>query len=98
MDQPMTVGPYERLRALNLVLPRPPEPIGKFVHGIEHNGLVYLSGQGPLLDDGRLATGKVGRDCDVEDAKEHARRVGLVLLAAMEEILGSLENVEQVIK
>jgi enamine deaminase RidA (YjgF/YER057c/UK114 family) len=94
----MRRGPYERLRALNLTLPQLPTPIGKFVHGVEHNGLLYLSGQGPLLDDGRLATGKVGRDFNVEDAREHAHRAGLVLLAAMEEMLGSLDNVERIVK
>jgi len=51
-----------------------------------------------LLEDGRLATGKVGREVDVAGAREHARRAGLVLLAAMEEMLGSLENVERVVK
>jgi enamine deaminase RidA (YjgF/YER057c/UK114 family) len=94
----MKGGPYERLRALNLTLPKPPVPIGKFVHGVEHNGLIYLSGQGPLLEDGQLATGKVGRDLDLDDARGHARRVGLVLLSAMEEMLGSLNNVEQIVK
>jgi enamine deaminase RidA (YjgF/YER057c/UK114 family) len=34
----------------------------------------------------------------VEDAREHAHRVGMVLLAAMEKMLGSLDNVEQIVK
>jgi enamine deaminase RidA (YjgF/YER057c/UK114 family) len=94
----MRGGPYERLTELNLTLPRLPMPIGKFAHGVEYNGLLFLSGQGPLLKDGLLATGKVGRDFSVGEACEHARHVGLVLLSAMEEMLGSLDNVKQIVK
>jgi len=43
---------------------------------------LYLSGQGPLRTDGTFATGKVGRDVTIEQAYEHAKLVGLGLLAA----------------
>jgi enamine deaminase RidA (YjgF/YER057c/UK114 family) len=87
-----------RLRALGLSLPDPPAPIGRFRHGRVENGLLFLSGQGPLLEDGRLAVGKVGRDVDAEAARHHARRTGLVLLAAMRRELGSLDRVTGLVK
>jgi enamine deaminase RidA (YjgF/YER057c/UK114 family) len=94
----MADGPEARLRALGLTLPEPPAPIGRFRHGRIEGGLLFLSGQGPLLADGRLATGKVGRDVDAEAARGHARRVGLVLLAAMRHELGSLDRVQGPVK
>ena len=43
-------------------------------------------------------TGKVGAEVSVEEAYRRARRVGLGLLAAMRQALGSLDRVEAVLK
>ena len=94
----MDEGPEARLSALGLSLPDPPAPIGRFRHGRVENGLLFLSGQGPLLEDGRLAVGKVGRDLGAEEARGHARRTGLVLLAAKRHELGSLDRVTGPVK
>ncbi len=91
-------GPEQRLAALGLILPAPPAPIGRFRHGRVENGLLFLSGQGPLMEDGRLATGKVGREVSAETARGHARRTGLVLLSAMRQELGSLDRVTGPVK
>lgn len=87
-----------RLTSLGLALPDPPTPIGRFRHGRVEGNLLFLSGQGPLLEDGRLAVGKVGRDVSAAAAREHARRTGLVLLAAIRAELGSLDVVTGPIK
>jgi enamine deaminase RidA (YjgF/YER057c/UK114 family) len=50
------------------------------------------------MEDGRLATGKVGAGVTVEQANAHARRAGLGLLAVLEQFLGSLDRVEQIVK
>lgn len=87
----------DRLKQLGIVLPPLPQPKGTYQPGIIHNGLLYLSGQGPVLEDGSFAKGVVGVDVTVEQANFHARRTGLVLLAAARQILGSLDKVERVI-
>lgn len=79
-------------------LPEIPDPVGTFEVGVATGNLLFLSGQGPVLENGCLATGKVGLDVDSPTAYEHARRAGLVLLAAAERLLGSLDNIEQVVK
>ena len=71
-----------RLKELGLVLPPLPQPKGTYLPGVLHNDLLYLSGQGPVLEDGTLATGTVGTNVTVEQAHFHAFRTGLVLLAA----------------
>jgi len=88
----------EQLARLKIVLPEVPLPVGNFDLGARHNGLIFLSGQGPLLEDGTLAKGTVGKDVTVEEAYYHARRTGLVLIAAMKKILGDLGRVERIIK
>lgn len=87
-----------RLTELGLVLPGAPEPIGNFRHFHRHENLLYLSGQGPLLESGDLARGKTGQDFSVEEAYGHARRTGLVLLSVMQNALGGLDNVAGVVK
>ena len=90
------VTPEMRLAQMGLSLPKVPLPVGNFDLGSIDGTTLYLSGQGPLLEDGRLATGKVGADVSVADAKCHARCTGLVLIAAMRELLGSLDHVVQI--
>jgi enamine deaminase RidA (YjgF/YER057c/UK114 family) len=87
-----------RLLAAGIDLPPLPQPQANYVPGVLHNGILYLSGQGPLLEDGRFATGIVGQDVTVEDAYLHARRTGLVLLSAARHFLGSLDRVERVLQ
>jgi enamine deaminase RidA (YjgF/YER057c/UK114 family) len=60
--------------------------------------LLFLAGQGPRDDNGGFMTGKVGAEISVEEAYQRARRVGLGLLAATRQALGSLDRVEAVIK
>jgi enamine deaminase RidA (YjgF/YER057c/UK114 family) len=87
----------DRLQTLGITLPVLPTPKGIYMPAALHNGTLYLSGQGPLLEDGTLAKGIVGQDVTIDDAKFHARRTGMVLLAAAQNILGSLDRVERVL-
>jgi enamine deaminase RidA (YjgF/YER057c/UK114 family) len=91
-------GAEARLAALGLVLPAVPAPVGLFRAGRIEGGLLFLSGQGPVMEDGRLATGKVGRDISAEAARHCAMRTGLVLLAAARQVLGGLGRVQGVVK
>ncbi len=88
----------QRLMHLGIELPELPAPVGNFVPAVIHDGLAFFSGQGPLMQDGYLAKGKVGADVTAEEAYAHARRTGIVLLAAMKKALGSLDRVERVVK
>lgn len=87
----------EKLKSLGISLPECPKPQANYVPGLVHNGLLYLSGQGPMLEDGSMARGVVGRDFTMQQANFHARRTGLVLLSAAQKVLGSLDRVERVL-
>jgi enamine deaminase RidA (YjgF/YER057c/UK114 family) len=86
-----------RLKEIGLIVPKLPAPQGNYLPGTVHNGVLYLSGQGPLLEDGTMACGIVGRDFTLEQAYFHARRTGLILLAAARHVMGSLDRVERVL-
>ena len=60
--------------------------------------LAYLSGHLPILEDGTMLAGKVGKDRSVEDGCAAARQVGLNMLATLRGGLGSLNSVQRVVK
>jgi enamine deaminase RidA (YjgF/YER057c/UK114 family) len=90
--------PEARLARLGLVLPPPPPPIARFLTHRRAGDLLFLSGQGPLGEDGRYHEGQVGTEVSVAEAREHARLTGLALLAVMRAALGSLDRVAFVVK
>jgi enamine deaminase RidA (YjgF/YER057c/UK114 family) len=83
-----------KLAELGLKLPALPKPIGNYVPFKRAGDTIYLSGQGPRRPNGGSITGKVGRDVTVEEAYEHAKLIGLGLLAAAKLAAGDLDKVE----
>ena len=63
-----------------------------------HNGVAYVSGQMPKVDGEVRVFGKVGREVDLETAREQARICILQGLACLRAALGSLDRVERVLK
>lgn len=83
-----------KLASMGLVLPEIPKPLANYVPFKVSGSTLYLSGQGPRRNDGTLFTGKVGKDVTAEQAYEHAKLVGLGLLAAAKAAAGSLDKIE----
>jgi enamine deaminase RidA (YjgF/YER057c/UK114 family) len=79
-------------------LPAPANPAGSYKPCIIADNTAYISGQGPLLDDGTFAKGVVGKDLDLETAQMHAQRCGLAILSALKAEIGDLNRVQQLIK
>jgi enamine deaminase RidA (YjgF/YER057c/UK114 family) len=89
----------KRLKELNIDLGAVSAPVANYVNAVRTGNLLYLAGKGPRPGaDGRRPKGKVGRDYTVEQAYQHARSVGLDLLAVMRSELGSLDKVKRVVK
>jgi enamine deaminase RidA (YjgF/YER057c/UK114 family) len=86
--------PEEKLKSMGLVLPKVPTPVANYVPFKLDGRTIYCSGQGPRKPDGSVYVGKVGKDYTVAEAYEHAKLVGLGLLAAAQMAAGSLSKVE----
>jgi enamine deaminase RidA (YjgF/YER057c/UK114 family) len=95
---PETNSIEQRLAQLGIVLPAVPKPMANYVPSVLVNDLLYLSGQGPRLGSGEFAHGKVGTDVTTEEAYQHARMVGIQLLAAAKDALGDLGRVRRIVK
>lgn len=74
-----------------------PQPIGNFVNVRFTGKYAYISGQGPFDDSGSLITGKVGKDLNIDEAYDAARRVGVSLLSVIKNDIG-FDKVYKVIK
>lgn len=88
----------QKIKELGLELPKVSAPIANFVNSRLAGGFLYLSGQGPKDAAGVLHQGKLGQDLTVEQGYEHAKYVGLNLLAVAKEALGDLDRIEAVVK
>ncbi|MDR2648955.1 MAG: RidA family protein [Clostridiales bacterium] len=61
--------------------------------------LVFISGLGPLNDEGKLAyTGRVGAEYTVEEGYKAARLAGLNVLQRIKDAAGGLDRVDFVVK
>ena len=89
----------QRLKELKITLPEVGSPLGNYVHARRVGNLLYLSGKGPENADGTMPKGKLGAGVSSEEGYRHARRVGLVLIAAIKAALdGDLDRVEGIVK
>jgi enamine deaminase RidA (YjgF/YER057c/UK114 family) len=87
-----------RLKELGIVLPSLGTPVANYLPYRLAGNILYLAGQGPRDESGKQLTGKLGKDISVEEGYRRARLVGLGLLAAMRDALGSLDRVDYVVK
>jgi len=92
------VSAEKRLKALGIDLGTVSAPVANYVNAVQTGNLLFLSGKGPRPVDGKRPKGKLGREYTVEQGYQHARTVGLDLLAVMKAELGSLDKVKRVVK
>jgi enamine deaminase RidA (YjgF/YER057c/UK114 family) len=87
-----------RLKELGIVLPALAKPVANYVPYRIAGNVLYLSGQGPRDEKGNHLSGKLGAEISIEEGYRRARLVGLGLLAAMRDALGSLDRVDYIVK
>ena len=89
----------DNLKKMNIQLPKPPSPVGSYVASKISGNLIYISGQVPFKSDGKLITGKVGKELNLEEAQNAAKLCALNLLAQLKKACGgNLDKVKGCIK
>ena len=78
----------DRLKSLNITLPKAPDPVGAYVASKISGKFLFISGQVSLKSDGKLITGKVGKDLNLEQAQEAAKICGLNILSQLKKACG----------
>jgi len=87
----------QRLTELRITLPAPGMPAGSYVPARHHGNLLHLSGHIPRRE-GKVVTGRVGQDMDLETARELARGLALELVASAALAAGGVDRLAGVVK
>lgn len=86
----------EKITSLGLTLPAVPAPVAAYVNCVRSGNLLYISGGLPI-DGDRKVIGKVPTDVSIEEAQEGARIIILNRLAVIQDAIGSLDKVKQIV-
>ena len=91
-------SPEERLAALNIDLPTPPDSVAVYLPYKRTGDQLWVSGQIALRRGQLLHTGRVGVEVSLEEAQACAQACAVNLIAQARAALGSLSAVKQVVK
>ena len=94
----MKTNPELRLKEFNLILPPAPKPLGVYKPVLIVDKFLYVSGHGPLRNDGSLITGRLGDGMSLEEGKLAARQVGLAMLSNIKNNIGDLNKIRRLVK
>ena len=89
----------EKIKDLNLQLPDPKDPVGSYLATKLTGKLLYISGQISIDDKGELIKGKLGKNLDVNQGYEAAKRCGLAIISQVRKACNNdLSKVKSCIK
>jgi enamine deaminase RidA (YjgF/YER057c/UK114 family) len=71
----------ERIKSLQIILPEPKDPVGSYIAAKIVGNLLFISGQISIDGKGQLIKGKIGRELDVNQGYEAAKRCGLSIIS-----------------
>jgi enamine deaminase RidA (YjgF/YER057c/UK114 family) len=87
-----------RLKSLDIVLPDAKPALGSYVPFLHLNGLLFISGQLPLVEGKVAVAGQLGEDVDLSQGQEAARLCALNILAQAKSALGDLDGLVQLLR
>ena len=91
-------NPELKLEELGITLSTPSSPVANYVNTVLTGNLLYISGKGPLQDNGEYIKGKVGEDLTIEEGYYAARVTAINLISTLKASLGDLSKVKRIIR
>ena len=89
----------ENIKKLNLSIPEAPAPVGAYVAFKKIGNLLYISGQLPISNEGKIIKGKIGKDLTLEDGQKASKLCVINILAQVKKALdGDLNKVKSCVK
>ena len=71
-DEAPSLSAEQRLKGLDIKLPKPPEPFGTYAEAVQTGNLLFLTGMLPTEGRGAKFIGRVGAELDVEAGRKAA--------------------------
>ena len=98
LKSPPPASAEQRLKELDIKLPAPPEPFGKYAEAVQTGNLLFLSGMLPTEGRRAKVIGRLGAEIDVEAGRKAAHLAALNVLAVARRHLGSLDKVTRIVR
>ena len=87
-----------RLAVLGLELPEAPRPVGSYQASVIANGLLFISGQLPLVEGEIMYPGRVGAELSEATGGEAAWLTALNVLAQIKAALGGFDRLVSLVR
>jgi len=89
----------KKLKELNIILPKAPDPVGAYVAFKKTHNLLFISGQLPIDINGKIMKGKVGKEFTLEQSQEASKLcVANIIAQAKKAMDGDLNKIKKCIK
>jgi enamine deaminase RidA (YjgF/YER057c/UK114 family) len=87
-----------RILQLGLTLPAAPKPLASYIPAKKTGNLVFTAGQLPMVNGDLILKGLLGKDVEIEAAKNAAKICTLNALAAIKGVIEDLDRIKQVVR
>ena len=89
----------DNIKKLNINLPNAPDPVGSYVATKIVGKFLYISGQVSINEKGEFIKGKVGKELNLEEGYEAAKRCALNIVSQAKKACGNdLSGIKSCIK
>ena len=89
----------DNIKKLNINLPDAPDPVGSYVATKIVGKFLYISGQVSINEKGKFIKGKVGKELNLEEGYEAAKRCALNIVSQCKKACGNdLSRIKSCIK
>ena len=89
----------DNIKKLNINLPNAPDPVGSYVATKIVSKFLYISGQVSINEKGEFIKGKVGKELNLEEGYEAAKRCALNIVSQAKKACGNdLSGIKSCIK
>ena len=89
----------DKLKELNISLPKPPDPVGAYVAFKKVDKLLFISGQLPIDTDDNMIRGKIGKDVTLEEGQKASKLCVINIIAQAKKAMdGDLNKIKNCIK
>jgi enamine deaminase RidA (YjgF/YER057c/UK114 family) len=87
-----------RLESLGIVLPNAARPVASYIPAKKVGNLIFTSGQLPMVNGELISKGLLGQSVEIEEANMAAKICTLNALAAIKNLIGDLDKIQQIVK
>ena len=88
---------YEKIKALDIVLPPVSTPAAAYVPFVQTGNLVFISGH-IARKEGKPWVGQLGKNIFTEEGKRAARAIAVDLIGTLHAAVGDLNRVKRIVK